>query len=89
MFHKLNIIRWLHLPEWCLSITLVLFLGGCEFFVHRLVLPNIVASTSYIIAPFVSNTEVPLVPNTRPDGVMYSNLTIEQYTAYMEEAFFS
>ena len=88
MFYKLhNTIPWLHLPEWILAISLVLFLGGCETFVHRLLLPNIVASASYIVTPFVSNTDIPLVPNSRPDGIKYTNLTIEQYKANMKEAF--
>ena len=92
MFHKLHTLPWLHLPEWILAIILVLFLGGCETFVYRFLLPNVVASTSYIVAPFVSNTEIPLVPNsrpdkTRPDGTKYTNLTIEQYQVYWKEAF--
>ena len=88
MFYKLhNTIPWLHLPEWILAISLVLFLGGCDTFVYRLLLPNLVASTSYIVAPFVSSTEIPLVPNSRPDGTKYTNLTIEQYQAYWKEAF--
>jgi len=90
MFHKLHIVRWLHLPEWCLAITLVLLLGGCEFFVNRLFLPNLFSGGTYIAMPFISNpNEIPLVPNTRPDGTVYTNMTIEQYTTHMEEAFFS
>ena len=93
MFPELHTIQqWcakLHLPEWFLAIVLILFLGGCETFVYRFLLPNVVASTSYIVAPFVSNTEIPLVPNTQPDDTIHTNLTIEQYQTYMEEAFFS
>ena len=68
MFHKLHILPWLHLPEWCLAITLVLFLGGCgEFFIYRLLVPTIVSSTSHIVIPLVANTtEIPLIPNTTP-----------------------
>ena len=92
MFHKLHIVQWcakLHLPEWCLAAIIVLFLGGCEFFVHRLFLPNLFSGTTYIAMPFITDHDVPLTPNTRPDGTRYTNLTIEQYTAHMEEAFFS
>ena len=91
MLHELHPIqRWcvrLHLPEWFLAIVVVLCLGGCETFVHRLLLPNLFTGTTYIAMPFIHDNEIPLVPNSRPDGTKYTNLTIEQYQVYWKEAF--
>ena len=87
MFHKLHTIPWLHLPEGILAIILVLFLGGCETLVHSILLPNLFTGTTYIAMPFINDNDIPLLPNSRPDGTKYTNLTIEQYQVYWKEAF--